>query len=82
MSFLEGEIATRVRQATGRDPRPEKSVHGLDQLPPDVLEDIEAINEAWGGLYVFAYLYHVTDASFGDVKCYVGSRGWGGGVDD
>jgi hypothetical protein len=76
------ETARRIRQATGRDPRPAKSVHGLDNLPADVLEDIEAINKACGGIYVFAYLYHVTDASFGDVKLYVDDRGWHHSVDD
>ncbi len=74
--MLEGELAARIRQAIGREPRSAKSVHGLDQLPPDVLDDIEVINGKCGGLYVFAYLYHVTDATFGDVKLYIAERGW------
>ncbi len=74
--MLEGELAARIRQAIGHEPRSAKSVHGLEQLPADVLDDIETINRACGGLYVFAYLYHVTDATFLDVKLYVADRGW------
>jgi hypothetical protein len=76
MTFLKGEMALRVQQATGREAPPEKSVHGLDEMPINVLQDIEAINQSCGSLAVFAYLYHVTDASFTEVKQYVGDRGW------
>jgi len=74
--MLDGEFAARIRQAIGRELRSAKSVHGLEQLPADVLDDIETINRTCGGLYVFAYLCHVTDATFSDVKLYVADRGW------
>jgi hypothetical protein len=74
--LLDGETATRIRQATGREPRPAKSVFGLENLPLDVLQDMEAINSSCGGIYVFAYLHHVTDATFSEVKAYADSRGW------
>lgn len=70
------ELRDRIHQALGHDLRPAKSVHGLDALPEDVLRDLEVIYGACGGIYVFAYLHHVTDASFADVKMYVDGRGW------
>lgn len=73
---MKHDIAQRITQTLGRELPPTKSVHGLDQLPADVLEDIEKINETCGGIYVFAYLRHITDASFSDVKLYVDGRGW------
>ena len=41
MTFLTGDMALKVRQAIGREAPPEKSVRGLDQLPANVLQDIE-----------------------------------------
>lgn len=79
---MDHETAQRIRQAIGRDMRPAKSVHGLEQLPADVLEDAEAIFKGCGGIYVFAYLYHVTDASFGDVKVFTSEMGWLRSVED
>ncbi|HJV69496.1 hypothetical protein [Ideonella sp.] len=70
------EVADRLYQALGHELRPAKSVRGLDVLPEDVLRDIEVIYDTCGGIYVFAYLYHVTDASFAEVKMYVDRRGW------
>jgi hypothetical protein len=29
-----------------------------------------------GSLLAFAYLFHATDASFGDVKSYIGEHGY------
>ena len=80
MTFLKDELALKVRNATGREAPAKKSVHGLDQLPTNVLQDIDAIYQSCGGLAVFAYLYHVTDASFADVKEYLGEKGWAHGV--
>ena len=80
MTFLTGDMALKVRQAIGREAPPEKSVRGLDQLPANVLQDIESIYQICGGLHVFAYLLHVTDASFDEVKEYLGEKGWLHGV--
>ena len=74
--LLDSELAARIEQAIGRPAPPAKSIHGLEQLPVDVLTDIEAINLKCGGIYVFAYLRHVADATFSEVKAYVDSRGW------
>lgn len=82
MTFLTGDMALKVRQATGRETPSEKSVQGLARLPTHVVQDIEAINQICGGLAVFAYLYHVTDASFGDIKEYLDKKGWLHGVDE
>lgn len=78
---MDEELSERVRRATGREPRAAKSVHGLGHLPPDVLEDMEAIYSGCGGIYVFAYLRHVTDATFCEVKAYVDARGWHSSAD-
>lgn len=60
----------------------------LEHLPSDVVEDIAAIDRAYGLLYVFVYLHHAVDASFSEIKSYVDGRRWrdegrcsaGGGV--
>jgi hypothetical protein len=81
MTFLVGETANKVHKATGKELPPYKAIHGLTQLPSHILADIEAINRSCGAIYVFAYLYHATDADFNDVKAYVDSRGWHHGAD-
>lgn len=81
MAFAETHL--RIEQVLGRPMPPEHSVRGLDLLPLEVERDAETLYLRCGSLLAFAYLFHVTDASFGDVKSYVSERGWAtGGVDD
>jgi hypothetical protein len=77
MTFLSGELLERSLAATGRPIPPEHSVHGLAHLPRHVLDDIEAIYaKQKSTLCVFAYLHHVSDAGFVEVKAYLDRRGW------
>lgn len=75
-------LHSRIEEVLGKPMPLEHSIHGLDNLPPDVVRDAETIYEHAGSLLAFVYLFHVTDAAFGDVKCYCGSRGWATGVDE
>jgi hypothetical protein len=81
MTFLKGEILDCVRSAIGKEPLPENSIHGLVDLPKHVVIDLAVIQEHCGTLSSFAYLYHVTDASFSDVKTYLDNNGWINTVD-
>ncbi|UOD29240.1 hypothetical protein INH39_28125 [Massilia violaceinigra] len=77
MTFLRGDMLEHALAATGRSIPPENSVHGLENLPQHILDDLNAIHEKCvSSLYAFAYLYHVSDAPFGDVKHYLDQRGW------
>lgn len=69
-------MALRILKVTGKSLLPEKAIQGLDQLPSEILADIDTINQSCGVICVFAYLRHATTASFSDVKAYVDSRGW------
>jgi hypothetical protein len=80
-SSLSIEMIERIQRITGREIPPLRSVHGLAHLPPAVLEDAEVINRVSGSILAFSYLFHVTDASFEDVKLYLSSRGWSESVD-
>jgi len=75
------ELHPRIEQILGKPMPPEHSVRGLDHLPADVVRDAEALHARCGSLLAFAYLFHVTDAGFGEVKLYCSSRGWTTGVD-
>lgn len=44
----------------------------LDSIPSG---DAETLYLRCGSPLAFAYLFHVTDACFGDVKPYIGGRG-------
>lgn len=72
----------RIEQVLGHSMPPEHSISRLEQLPADVETDAKTLHERCGSLMAFAYLFHVTDASFGDVKAYCAARGWTTGVDD
>ena len=76
------ETHSRIEQVLGHPMPREHSIHGLDHLPIELERDAEALYLRCGSLMAFAYLYHVTDASFGDVKTYVSGRGWSAGDDD
>jgi hypothetical protein len=54
----------------------------LDALPEDILRDAETLNSRAGSLLAFAFLFHTTDASFGDVKAFLAARGWTAGIED
>ena len=75
------ELHPRIEQVLGKRMPPEHSVRGLDQLPADVARDAEVLQAQVGSLLAFAYLLHVTDAGFGEIKLYCSSRGWATGVD-
>lgn len=81
ISPLSIELMEQIQRTIGREIPSVRSVRGLAHLPPVVLQDAEVLNRASGSILAFAYLYHVTDASFGDVKLYISDRGWGGSVD-
>lgn len=81
VSPLNIELMEQIQRIIGREIPPLRSVHGLTHLPPVVLQDAEVLYGVSGSILAFAYLYHVTDASFGDVKLYISHRGWGGSVD-
>lgn len=75
------ELHPRIEQVLCKQMPPEHSVRGLDHLPADVVHDAEVLHARCGSLLAFAYLFHVTDAGFGEVKSYCSSRGWTTGVD-
>lgn len=81
MVLLAGQLLERVRDAIGKEPPPEHSVRGLDDLPSEVVKDLVVIHQRWGTLCAFAYLRHVTEASFGEVKLYLDGKGWVESVD-
>ena len=60
---------------------PEHAIDALDHLPLDVLADATTLYERCGSLLAFAYLFHCTKASFGEVKEYCAAQGWTAGVD-
>jgi hypothetical protein len=72
----------RIEKVLGHAMPPEHAIKGLDQLPSHVAADAATLYENCGSLVAFAYLFHVTDASFGDVKAYCATRGWTTDVDD
>jgi hypothetical protein len=76
MTFLKDDVLACVHAAIGKDPLPENSIHGLVDLPEQIVSELAAIQEKCGTLSSFAYLYHVTDASFSDVKAYLDSNSW------
>ena len=76
------ETHPRIEGVLGQPMPPEHAVHGLDQLPAAIEQDAETLYERCGSLLTFAYLFHVTDATFGDVKAHLGARGWTSGVED
>jgi hypothetical protein len=81
MTFLVGDVLDRVREAIGKEPPAENSIRGLDDLPKSITDDLEKIYQEWGAICAFAYLHHVSDAKFGDVKLYISDKGWGSSVD-
>jgi|GEM_PF-6764564 len=80
-SSLSIEMVEQIQLIIGREIPPLRSVRGLANLPPAVLQDAEVLNRISGSILAFSYLYHVTDASFGDVKVYISGRGWSESVD-
>lgn len=80
-SSLSIEMVEKMERIIGREIPPLRSVRGLAHLPPGVLQDAEMLYRTSGSILAFSYLYHVTDASFGDVKLYVSDRGWSESVD-
>jgi hypothetical protein len=81
MTFLKGDTLRRVRDAIGKEPPPEHSVHGLSNVPAEIVSDLETIYREWGLLCAAAYLHHVTGANQMEVKVYLGNKGWHGEVD-
>ncbi|PMQ07546.1 hypothetical protein DyAD56_02140 [Dyella sp. AD56] len=81
ISSLNIEMVEKIQRVIGREIPPLRSVRGLEHLPLTIIQDAEALNRASGSLLAFGYLYHVTDASFNDVKLYVSARGWLKSVD-
>ncbi len=81
VSSLSMEMVEQIQRIIGREIQPLRSVHGLAHLPLAVLQDVEVLNRVSGSILAFSYLYHVTDASFGDVKRYVSDRGWSESVE-
>lgn len=75
------ELHPRIEEVLGRAMPSEHSVR-LDALPEDVLRDAETLNARAGSLLAFAFLFHTTDASFGDVKAFIAARGWTTSIDD
>lgn len=80
VSSLSIEAVKQIKGILGREIPPLRSVRGLENLPLAVLQDAEMLNRASGSTLAFSYLYHVTDASFDEVKFYVSDRGWGESV--
>ena len=76
------ELHPRIEQVLGKPMPVEHAVHGLDSLPADVVRDAEILYARCGSLLAFVYLFHVTDAAFGDVKSYCESRGWTTSIDE
>lgn len=72
----------RIEAAIGHPIPAEHSVHGLAELPAQILGDAVLVYEQCGSLHAFAYLYHVTDAEFGQVKEFCAAQGWSTDVDD
>lgn len=72
----------RIEEVLGRVMPAEHSVAGLDDLPPHVLADATRLHERCGSLVAFAYLFHTTTATFGDVKAFCSERGWTTSVDE
>ena len=75
-TFLSRQTLERVRSVLGKEPPDQNTVQGLSDIPDDILKDVALIYEKCGSLYAFAFLYHVSDAEFGEVKTYVSDRCW------
>lgn len=76
------DMHPRIESAIGHPMPAENSVHGLVNLPAQILSDASLVYKQCGSPHAFVYLYHVTDAEFSQVKEFCGAQGWFTGVDD
>jgi len=81
MSYLAGKILVRVLDVIRKELPLEHSIHGLENLPPEILSDLELINHTCDSIHAFAYLKYVSDASFHEIKSYLDKKGWHSSAD-